>query len=57
MHNVIPTFSVYKLCAEQLSSLSAGLFLCPGVVYQTGSEWPVASLEFQPSPKWNGFKL
>lgn len=28
----------------QLRSLSVGLFLCLGVVYQTGSEWPVASL-------------
>lgn len=38
----------------QPCSLSA---LCPGVVYQSGSEWPVASLEFQPRRKWNGFKL
>lgn len=54
MHSVIPTFLCISCAYIQLSSVS---FLCPGVVYQTGSEWPVASLELQPSPKWNGFKL
>lgn len=31
-------------CCIQLSSLLVGPFLCPGVVYQSGTEWPVASL-------------
>ena len=40
--------------SSALSQLA--LFLCPGVVYQT--EQVACSLsEFQPSPKWSGFKL
>lgn len=50
------TFLCSRYAYIQLSSLSAGLFLCPGVVYQ--SEQVACSLsEFQPSPKWSGFKL